>query len=41
VEDLLRPPRYGRCLVDPHPDVVRRRLGEGVPVTRILAEIRD
>ncbi|HEX5116094.1 MAG TPA: transposase [Pseudonocardiaceae bacterium] len=39
-EDLLRPPRYGRCLVDPHRDLVRQRLAEQVPVTGILAEIR-
>lgn len=40
VEQLLRPPRYGRCLVDPYRDLVRRRLSEQVPVTRILDEIR-
>jgi transposase len=40
-EDLLRPPRYGRCLVDPHRDLVRRRLAEQVRVTTILAEIRE
>lgn len=41
VEQLLRPPRYGACLVDAHRDVVRRRLAEKVPVTGILAEIRE
>ncbi|TDD37765.1 transposase [Saccharopolyspora elongata] len=41
VEDLLRPPRYGPCLVDAHRDHVQRRLAEKTPVTRILAEIRD
>ncbi|TDV43713.1 transposase [Actinophytocola oryzae] len=40
-EQLLRPPRYGACLVDAHRDLVRQRLGENVPVTRILAEIRQ
>lgn len=37
VEELLRPPRYSACLVD----LVRRRLAEKIPVTRILAEIRE
>ncbi|SDP95648.1 ISL3 family transposase [Lentzea jiangxiensis] len=41
VEELLRPPRYGACLVDRHRDLVRQRLAEKVPVTRILAEIRE
>ncbi|MEU5847909.1 ISL3 family transposase [Saccharopolyspora shandongensis] len=41
VEDLLRPPRYGPCLVDAYRDLVRQRLAENIPVTRILAEIRD
>lgn len=41
VQELLRPPRYGRCLVDDYRDLVRRRLAEQVPVTRILAEIRQ
>lgn len=41
VEELLRPPRYGRCLIDDYRDLVRRRLGQQVPVTRILAEIRQ
>ena len=41
VEDLLRPPRYGTCLVDRHRDLVRQRLAEKIPVTRILAEIRE
>lgn len=40
-EELLRPPCYGACLVDPHRDLVRQRLAQGVPVTRILAEIRE
>lgn len=39
-EELLRPPRYGACLVDAHRDLLRPRLAEKVPVTRILAEIR-
>ncbi|MEV0701810.1 ISL3 family transposase [Saccharopolyspora sp. NPDC050389] len=37
VEELLRPPQYGACLVDAHRDLVRRRLAEKTPVTRILA----
>lgn len=41
VHQLLRPPRYGRCLVDAHRDLVRQRLAEKVPVTQILAEIRQ
>ena len=41
VEELLRPPRYGACLVDARRDLVRRRLVEKVPVTQILAEIRQ
>ncbi len=41
VQDLLRPPRYGTSLVDAHRDLVRRRLAEETPVTRILAEIRE
>ncbi|TCO48138.1 hypothetical protein [Actinocrispum wychmicini] len=41
VQELLRPPRYGTCLVDPHRDVVRCRLTEQIPVTRVLAEIRE
>ncbi|TCO55743.1 transposase [Actinocrispum wychmicini] len=40
-EDLLRPPRYGICLVDAHRDLVQRRLADKTPVTRILAEIRE
>jgi transposase len=40
-EELLRPPRYGHCLVDAHRDLVRQRLTEKTPVTRILAEIRE
>lgn len=41
VEELLRPPRYGACLVGTHRDLVRRRLAEKLPVTRILAENRE
>ena len=41
VEELLRPPRYGACLVDAHRDLIRRRLADKTPVTRILAEIRE
>jgi transposase len=42
-EALRRPPQYRRTLVDPYRDHLRRRLAEqpGVPVTRLLAEIRD
>ena len=42
-EQLQRPPRYGRTLVDPYRDHLRRRLAAepGVPVTRLLAEIRE
>jgi transposase len=40
-EQLLRPPRYGACAVDAYRDLVRRRLAEKVPVTQILAEIRE
>ena len=42
-EQLQRPPRYGRTLVDPYRDHLRRRLaGEpDVAVTRLLAEIRE
>jgi transposase len=40
-EELLRPPRYGACLVDAYRELVRQRLGENVPVTGILAEIRE
>jgi hypothetical protein len=40
-EQLLRPPRYGTSLIDAHRDLVRRRLAEKTPVTRILAEIRE
>jgi len=39
VEDLLRPPQYRACLVDPYREIVRTRLHENVPITRILAEI--
>jgi transposase len=38
---LLRPPRYGACLVDAHRDLVRQRLVEKTLVTRIPAEIRE
>lgn len=41
VQELLRPPRYGSSLVDAHRDLVRRRLAEKTPVTRILTEIRE
>lgn len=41
VEDLLRPPQYRACLVDPYREIVRTRLRENVPITRILAEIRE
>ena len=42
-EDLQRPPRYRETLVDPYRDHLRRRRAEDpqVPVTRLLAEIRD
>ncbi len=40
-QELLRPPQYGRCLVDGYRDLVQQRLAEQVPVTRILAEIRQ
>jgi hypothetical protein len=40
VEDLLRPAQYRTCLVDPYREIVRARLKENVPITRILAEIR-
>src|SRR4029078_4887539 len=42
-EQLQRPPRYGRTLVDPYRDHLRRRLADdpGVPVTRLLQEIRE
>ena len=42
-EQLQRPPRYGRTLVDPYRDHLHRRLAAepGVPVTRLLAEIRE
>jgi transposase len=41
VEDLLRPPQYRACLVDPYRDLVARRLGEHVAIARILEEIRE
>ncbi|MFD1047469.1 transposase, partial [Kibdelosporangium lantanae] len=41
VQELLRPPRYGACLVDAYRDLVRQRLAEKTPVTQILAEIRE
>jgi hypothetical protein len=42
-EHLARPPRYGRTLVDPYRDHLRRRLAAqpDVAVTRLLAEIRE
>ena len=42
-EHLQRPPRYGRTLVDPYRDHLRRRLAAepGVAVTTLLAEIRE
>jgi hypothetical protein len=42
-EQLQRPPRYGRTLVDPYRDHLRRRLAAepGVPVIRLLEEIRE
>ena len=42
-EQLQRPPRYGRTLVDPYRDHLRHRLAAepAVPVTRLLAEIRE
>jgi transposase len=42
-EQLQRPPRYGRTLVDPYRDHLRRRLAAEpqMPVTRLLAEIRE
>jgi hypothetical protein len=42
-EELARPPRYGRTLVDPYREHLRRRLAAepAVPVTRLLAEIRE
>lgn len=41
-EELIRPPRYGTTMVDPHRDHLRRRLAvdPDVPVTQLLAEIR-
>jgi hypothetical protein len=42
-EQLQRPPRYGRTLVDPYRDHLRRRLAAepNVAVTRLLAEISE
>lgn len=42
-EELARPPRYGRTLVDPYRDHLRaRRAAEpDVPVTRLFDEIRE
>jgi hypothetical protein len=42
-EQLQRPPRYGRTRVDPYRGHLRRRVSAepGVPVTRLLAEIRE
>jgi hypothetical protein len=42
-EQLQRPPRYGRTLVDPYRNHLRRRVATepGVAVTRLLEEIRE
>jgi len=42
-EHLARPPRYGRTLIDPYREHLRRRLAAepDVAVTRLLAEIRE
>jgi transposase len=40
-EELLRPPSYRACLVDAYRDLVRQRLADKTPATRILAEIRE
>jgi transposase len=42
-DELRRPPRYGRTLVDPYRDHLRHRLAAepDVAVTRLLAEIRE
>lgn len=42
-EELARPPRYGRTLVDPYRGHLRTRLAPDpdVPVTRLLDEIRE
>jgi transposase len=42
-DQLARPPRYGRTLVDPYREHLRRRLAAEpkVPVTGLLAEIRE
>jgi hypothetical protein len=42
-EQLQRPPRYGRTLVDPYRGHLRRRLAAepDIAVTRLLAEIRE
>ena len=42
-EQLARPPRFGRTLVDPYREHLRRRLAAepDVPVTRLLEEIRE
>jgi hypothetical protein len=42
-EQLHRPPRYGRTLVDPYRDHLRQRLAAepDLPVTRLLGEIRE
>jgi transposase len=41
--ELQRPAQYRQTLVDPYRDHLRRRLAQepGVPVTRLLAEIRE
>ena len=42
-EELQRPPRYGRTLIDPYRDHRRRRLAAepNVPITRLLDKIRE
>ncbi|MFD0746608.1 ISL3 family transposase [Phytohabitans flavus] len=42
-DDLRRPAKYRRTLVDPYRDHLRRRRGDepGIAVTRLLAEIRE
>jgi hypothetical protein len=42
-QELQRPPRYGRTLIDPYREHLRRRLADqpGVAVTCLLEEIRE
>ncbi len=42
-QELQRPPRYGRTLIDPYREHLRRWLADepGVAVTRLLGEIRE